>query len=192
VDVRVIAATNRDLRAQVRAGSFREDLYYRLQVVQLRVPPLRARPEDVLPLAEHFLAVFASASGKVFKAIAPDAQRRLQAYAWPGNIRELRNAVERTVLLEDGPVLRADHLHLGEDGQAEGEALAALVARVLAAGVPDEGVDLEAIVAGIERRLVGDALARADGNQSQAARLLRLNRDKFRYRLKTYGIGENQ
>jgi len=192
VDVRVLAATNRDLRAQVQAGTFREDLYYRLQVVQLHVPPLRARPEDILPLAEHFLGRFAEAFGKGFKGIAPDAAAALQDYAWPGNIRELRNAVERAVLLEEGPRLEARHLQLGAASADSAAALARDLGRVLEAGLPEEGVDLEELVAALERHLVGEALARAGGNQTRAAGLLHLNRDKFRYRLKQHGIKEEK
>ncbi|HPF71041.1 MAG TPA: sigma-54 dependent transcriptional regulator [Candidatus Krumholzibacteria bacterium] len=189
VDVRVVAATNRDLRAQVRAGTFREDLYYRLQVVQLHVPPLRARVEDILPLAEHFLARFGEAFGKGFKGIAPDAAALLAGYGWPGNIRELRNAVERAVLLEDGPELTAAMLQLGEDGAGEGPALARALGQVLEGGLPGDGVDLEALVGGLEKHLVEQALIAAGGNQTRAAKLLNLNRDRFRYRLKQYGIG---
>ncbi|MBE0564652.1 MAG: sigma-54-dependent Fis family transcriptional regulator [Krumholzibacteria bacterium] len=192
VDVRLVAATNRDLRAQVRAGTFREDLYYRLQVVQLRVPPLRARTEDILPLAEHFLARFGAQFGREFREIAPDAVRALTAYPWPGNIRELRNALERAVLLEEGPVLRAAHLHLGEAAAGPGAELARDLSRVLEGGLTDAGCDLEGLVGGLERHLVGEALFLAGGNQSRAARLLGLNRDKFRYRLRQFGLGEEQ
>ncbi len=192
VDVRVIAATNSDLRALVRAGTFREDLYFRLKVVQLRVPPLRARPQDILPLAEHFLARYAGAFAKDFRGIAPDAAAALAACPWPGNIRELRNAIERAVLLEEGPQLRAAHLQLDEDeaDRAGDGALVRAFARALEGGFDEEGLDLEALVGGLERRLVEAALVCADGNQTRAARLLHLNRDKFRYRLKQYGIGE--
>ena len=192
VDVRVIAATNRDLKSLVRAGTFREDLYYRLKVVPLRVPPLRARPEDILPLAEHFLARYAGIFAKEFRGIAPDAEAALAACPWPGNIRELRNVIERAVLLEEGPLLKAAHLQLEDEdgGSTTDSVLARTVARVLEGGLGDDGVDLEALVGGLERRLVAAALETADGNQTRAARLLGLNRDKFRYRLKQYGIGE--
>jgi two-component system response regulator AtoC len=190
VDVRVVAATNRDLRAQVRAGTFREDLYYRLQVIQLHVPPLRARTEDILPLAEHFVTRFGEAFGKDFRSVAPDAAELLMSYAWPGNIRELRNAVERAVLLEEGPELKASHLQLGEDPAGAGAELVRDLGRVLEGGLPDEGFDLEQMIGAVEKHLVREALVQAEGNQTQAARLLGLNRDKFRYRLKQYGIGE--
>ncbi|MFO7609191.1 MAG: sigma-54 dependent transcriptional regulator [Candidatus Krumholzibacteriia bacterium] len=188
VDVRLVAATNRDLRAQVRAGTFREDLYYRLQVVQLRVPPLRARPEDILPLAEHFLELYAARFGRPFREVEPEAARVLAAYPWPGNIRELRNAIERAVLLEEGPLLRAAHLHLGDAGAGAGPELARGLAQVLEGGLTAQGCDLEGLVAGLERHLVAEALELADGNRSRAARLLGLNRDKFRYRLRQYGL----
>ena len=115
VDVRVISATNRDLAAMVRNGGFREDLYYRLKVVPLRIPPLRERPEDVLPLADHFLRDFALQFGKPAPALSDDACEALLSYAWPGNIRELRNVLERAVLLGEGETLDAAHLKLVED-----------------------------------------------------------------------------
>ena len=192
VDVRVLAATNRDLRAQVRAGTFREDLFFRLQVVQLRVPPLRARREDILPLAEHFLQRYAGAFGKDFARIDPDAAAALEAYRWPGNIRELRNAVERSVLLEEGPALRAAHLRLGDGDAGADDGLARTLAAVLEGGLTADGVDLEGLVGRLESRLVREALALADGNRTRAARLLNLNRDKFRYRLKQYRILEEE
>ncbi len=187
VDVRVVAATNRSLAAQVRAGLFREDLYYRLNVVQLQVPPLRARREDVVPLAEHFLAHFNQKFGKSFTSVGASAIRAFDEYNWPGNIRELRNLMERTVLLEDGPVLEAEHLHLVVEEQTSRE-LPARLQEVLENPLTRDGVDLEVLVHQLEAALVRKAYEAADGNQTRAARLLGLNRDKFRYRMKQYGI----
>jgi DNA-binding NtrC family response regulator len=187
VDVRIVAATNRDLRAQVRAGTFREDLYYRLQVVPLDVPPLRERPEDILPLAEHFLAMYGERFGKSFKEIADEAAAALTAYRWPGNIRELRNVLERSVLLEEGPVLRQEHLQLPTAAAAAPDLEARLV-EALSPRLPRDGVALEQLVADLEETLVRRALTEAGGNQTRAAALLGLNRDKFRYRLKQYAI----
>jgi DNA-binding NtrC family response regulator len=189
VDVRIVAATNRSLAASVRGGTFREDLYYRLNVVQLQVPPLRARPEDILPLAEHFLAVYNVMFGKEFGSIAQDARAMIQAYGWPGNIRELRNLMERTVLLEDGTVLRADQLHLPSGDQGSATLPEALQAALLNP-LPTDGVPLEQLVQAFEAELVRKAYAAADGNQTRAAGLLGLNRDKFRYRMKLYGLKE--
>ncbi len=187
VDVRIIAATNRNLAAQVRAGIFREDLYYRLNVVQLHVPPLRARREDILPLAEHFLVLYNKKFGKGFREIGKATQLAFQEYGWPGNIRELRNLMERTVLLEDGPVLEEEQLHLLAEEHGTRD-LPLVLQEVLQNPLPREGVPLENLVHEFEAALVRKAYVAADGNQSRAARLLGLNRDKFRYRLKQYGI----
>ncbi|MCP4571271.1 MAG: sigma-54-dependent Fis family transcriptional regulator [bacterium] len=190
VDVRIIAATNRDLAKQVERGTFREDLYYRLQVVPLSVPPLRQRREDILPLAEHFLAEFNERFGKSFGSIAPAAAALLEEHPWPGNIRQLRNAMERSVLLEDAKALLPEHLHLVARTPDTG----GLVERLAAALDGDwdrNGVPLEDLVTALESTLVRRALDTAEGNQSRAARLLQLNRDKFRYRLKQYGAKES-
>jgi len=187
VDVRIVAATNRNLVEEVGAGRFREDLYYRLNVVQLRVPPLRARPEDIGPLAEHFLSVYRERFGKSFERVGETALAALLEYRWPGNIRELRNLIERTVLLEDGSVMEREHLHLLT---AEGDAgdLPTSLREVLVNPLPQTGISLETMVHEFEEALVRKAYAAAGGNQTRAAQLLGLNRDKFRYRLKQYGI----
>ncbi len=187
VDVRVIAATNRDLAELVRQGAFREDLYYRLKVVQLKLPPLRARPEDILPLAEYFMGLFNERFGKKFQEIAPEAKEALLDYHWPGNIRELKNLMERTVLLEEGPVLLRRHLVLaGEDNFQE--AFPATVGALLDKPFPPEGIDMEGVVRQLEEKLVRKALLASGGNQSRAARILGLNRDKLRYRMRQYQI----
>jgi DNA-binding NtrC family response regulator len=186
VDVRIVAATNRSLAKQVKAGTFREDLFYRLNVVQLQVPPLRERREDIVPLAEHFLSVYNKKFGKSFTGISTAARQVFATYAWPGNIRELRNLMERTVLLEDGPVLEVDHLHLLEqDHEARG--LPARLEDALLEPLPAAGVPLEKLVQEFEAVLVRKAYDAAGGNQTRAAGLLGLNRDKFRYRMKQYG-----
>lgn len=187
IDVRIIAATNRDLAEQVRRRDFREDLYYRLKVVQLMLPPLRSRPEDVLPLAEYFMGLFNERFGKQFQEISPEAKEALLEYHWPGNIRELKNAMERTVLLEDGPILQKSHLVLAGQGQFS-ESLPATVGSLLDKPFPPDGVDMEELVRELEIKLVRKALTASGGNQSQAARLLGLNRDKLRYRMRQYGI----
>jgi two-component system response regulator AtoC len=190
VNVRIIAATNRNLAAQVRAGTFREDLFYRLKVVDLRVPPLRAREEDIIPLALHFLEVYSRRFGKQFKEISDEARQVLLAHRWPGNIRELRNIMERTVLLEPGPVLLAEHLRHMEEHDWHHD-LPVRIQEALENPLPSQGLDMEAMVGELEKALVSKALARADGNQTRAAALLGLNRDKFRYRMKQYGLKEN-
>jgi len=188
VDVRIVAATNRNLAAQVKAGTFREDLYYRLNVVRLTVPPLRERPEDIVPLAEYFLGKFNGRFAKNFKRVDEEAAAQLVGYRWPGNIRELRNGVERAVLLHDGLALTAAHLQLGGEPEADDGGLPLRLSDVLNGPLPEDGVDLEQLVAQFEEALVRKAFAAAGGNQSLAARLLKLNRDKFRYRLRQYGI----
>ncbi len=189
VDVRIVAATNRRLASLVKSGLFREDLFYRLNVVQIQVPALRSRPEDVLPLANHFLQVYNKRFGKNFTGLDESARTMLVQYSWPGNIRELRNLMERTVLLEDGNVLTAKHLHLDLVDQ-DGRDLPGILAEVLEAPLPGDGIQLEELVAAFETALVRKAYEAAHGNQTRAATLLGLNRDKFRYRLKQYGIKE--
>lgn len=190
VDVRIIAATNRNLLAQVRAGEFREDLYYRLKVIDLSVPPLRSRPMDIVPLAEYFLRLYAQKFGKNFKEISPEARTTLENYSWPGNIRELRNLFERCVLLEDGTVLKLEHMRDLNLGDVNHE-LPIRIQESLVNPLPSQGVQLEGMVEELEKALMEKAYLTARGNQSKAARLLGLNRDKFRYRMKLYGIKEN-
>ncbi len=187
VDVRIVCATNRNLATEIRRGTFREDLYYRLNVVRLEVPPLRERPEDILPLARHFLEIYTQKFGKSFRALAADSEQALQAYHWPGNIRELRNLMERAVLLDDGSTLTADQLRMEpDDGEPAG--LSERLSGVLDRPLGEDGVDLEALVLEFEEAMVRKAYRAAGGNQSRAARLLNLNRDKFRYRLKQFGL----
>ena len=184
-DVRVIAATNRDLEAALARGDFREDLYYRLRVFEIRLPPLRERREDVLPLAEAFLEEIGAGMGRPAAGISKEARERLLAYPWPGNARELRNALERAVILAGGGLITADQL---PGGPRAGPALPAGAGPVLAGELPEEGVNLEAL----ERTLVEKALARARGNRSQAARLLGLTRSQLYTRLRRYGLHEEE
>jgi DNA-binding NtrC family response regulator len=193
VSVRIISATNRDLARRVEEREFREDLYFRLKVVPIQLPPLRDRPEDLTALAEHFLAEFSVAFGKSFREISPEAMATMRRYRWPGNIRELRNCMERAVLLHEGETLEADMVQVA--GGADG-LLDATVATVLGAireieerGIPEEGVDFERIVGQVERWLIRKAAEKAGWNQSQAARYLQLNRDKLRTRMKNHRLG---
>jgi two-component system, NtrC family, response regulator AtoC len=198
VDVRFIAATNRQLESMVADGGFREDLYYRLNVVPMTISPLRKRPIDVMPLAQHFLMLFNSQFTKHFQKFDDDAVACLEAYPWPGNIREMRNVIERAVLLAEGEILTAAMLNLGEvtpvtvsginTGPGGVHPLAGELAAALASQWPDGGVALEDLTARIEIKVIEQAYKAADGNQSQAARLLGLNRDKLRSRVKKYGI----
>jgi two-component system, NtrC family, response regulator AtoC len=173
VDVRVVAATNRNLEEAVQSGRFREDLYYRLRVLPVILPPLRERSGDVAVLASHFVAQFAREFKKGVWGLTADAVRRLEAYGWPGNVRELKNAVERAVLLAEGERLVPDDFPLGGAGSGAD-----------AFRLPPGGVDLEQV----ERDLVIQALRRTGGNQTQAARLLHLNRDQIRYRIEKFGL----
>ena len=190
VDVRIVAATNRNLEAQVREGSFREDLYFRLNVVKIVVPPLRDRVEDILPLVDYFLGQFNLQFNKHFTGLADDAKQALLTYEWPGNIRELKNVLERSVLLSSGEILQKDHFRAQESSGKERD-LGQILQDVLRKPLPEEGVDLEGLVNQIEESLVRKALLEAGGNQSEAARLVGLNRDKFRYRVKQYDIKES-
>jgi two-component system response regulator AtoC len=180
VDIRIIGTTNRDLARQVAEASFREDLYYRLKVIPLTIPPQRDRPEDILPLARHFLTQFTRDSRKAITGFTPRAERHMTEYAWPGNVREVRNAIERGVILSRGPLI-----HL-EDLPVEMAAPRAKEARLLARLAPDaEPVTLE----NVERRLIEEALASTEGNQVRAAKLLGITRDTLRYRMKKFGLG---
>ena len=178
VDVRLIAATNRDLRAALEAGTFREDLYYRLNVVPIDVAPLRERREDIPELVHLFLKRFSSDSGKEAPGISPDAMKILVNYHWPGNVRELQNIMERACALATGPVLDAGDIRLDVDR--------AKPAQVASAFLPD-GFTMEQW----EDEMIREALQRSHGNKSQAARLLGLSRNALRYRLSKIGIADD-
>jgi DNA-binding NtrC family response regulator len=175
VDVRFVAATNRDLEAMVRAGTFREDLYYRLNVGSIDVPPLRARRADVLPLARHFLAQAAVAMGLHEPALDPAAQPLLERYAWPGNARELRNVMERALILSGGAPILPAHLPREVSAPSVGEPTGAV------ALVP---------LAEAERRHVKAVLDACGGNKTQAAKLLGISRVTLRNKLSEYGWPE--
>lgn len=175
-DVRVVAATNRDLAAALARGDFREDLYYRLHVFEIRLPPLRERPEDVPVLLDHFLKELGEQVGRPAAGVSREARDKLLAYAWPGNVRELRNAVERAVILCEGGLIASEHLPM-----ALGRASSAAPPP---AEIPAGGIDLEAL----ERSYVEQALRQAAGNKSKAARLLRLTRAQLYSRLEKYGL----
>jgi DNA-binding NtrC family response regulator len=189
VNVRIVAATNRDLARQVEAGTFRADLFYRLNVLQLRVPSLRSRREDVAPLAEFFLGQFNKQFGKSLLTIEPGAKEALESHPWPGNIRELKNVMERSVLLGSGSALGLVDLQLPAFESVDRD-LPGVLRDALLEPWTTEGVELEDLVQAFEEALVRKAFETAAGNQSRAARLLGLNRDKFRYRFKQYGLGE--
>ncbi|WP_444678777.1 sigma-54 interaction domain-containing protein [Halomonas sp. E19] len=180
VDVRVLAATHRDLHAQVEAGAFRADLFYRLHVIPLELPPLRERREDVAALVERFRHELAARHGVPAPDFTAPLLRQLGEYAWPGNVRELRNLVERCVVLLHGQRLAPGDLPAGWLGQASPAQLRARAAWQL----PAEGVCLETL----EGQLIRQALAQTEGNRSRAARLLGLTRDTLLYRMKKHAI----
>jgi DNA-binding NtrC family response regulator len=168
VDVRVVAATNRSLDGLVREGRFREDLFYRVSVIPIAIPPLRERPDDILPLARHFLALASRDGGKTIKGLTPAAEQRLLTYSWPGNVRELRNLIERAVILSSGDTIDADELNARPD------------ARVPAPMTPTTGlVPLEEV----ERSHINAVLARVHGNRSAAARILGITRQTLRKKI---------
>jgi two-component system response regulator PilR (NtrC family) len=180
VDVRIVAATNREMAKAVADKLFREDLFYRLNVISVHLPPLRERHEDIPLLVRHFLDKFAAAAGVEPKDISPEALSLLERYSWPGNVRELENVIERAVTLEAKPVIREESLPDSIRG-----AHAPDVTRV---ELPPEGLDLDAFMERIERDLLTQALRRTDGIQSRAAQLLRTSFRSFRYRLQKYGL----
>jgi two-component system response regulator PilR (NtrC family) len=191
VDVRIVAATNRDLEAEVARGAFRSDLYYRLNVIELRLPPLRQRHEDVPLLVEHFIRKFATDQGSPVRGIEPAAMKALEAYDFPGNVRELENIIERAVALAGGAVLTLDDLPSLRARAAPGVAAAAAPGGGGNGGgidFPDDGVDLDRLVYDFERAIVGKALERAGGVRKKAARLLGISFRSLRYRLDKLGF----
>ncbi len=180
IDVRVVAATNRDLEAEVERGAFRRDLFYRLNVIQLVLPPLRARREDVPLLVEHFVKKHAVALGRTITGVEPDALAALVDYDFPGNVRELENIIERAVTLEPGErITRASLPELTKKARPTA---------VSGDGFPDDGVDLERMVADYERELIAQALERAHGVRKSAAKLLGISFRSLRYRLAKLGF----
>ena len=183
VDVRIVAATNKNLEKAVADGSFREDLYYRLDVIPIRLPPLRMRSGDIPLLVKHFLERFAKESGKPVPVLNSDAMRVLVGHEWRGNVRELENLIERVVAFSIGGVVT--------DTDVEGWLNRSVIPQQqegISLDLTDEGLDLEGLVNGIEKELLLKALERSKWVKKKAARLLRLNTRSFRYRLEKYAI----
>jgi transcriptional regulator with GAF, ATPase, and Fis domain len=178
-DARVVAATNRDLEAALARGEFREDLYYRLRVFEIRLPPLRERREDILPMAEAFLEEIGSVVGRPAAGISRQAHEALLSYPWPGNVRELRNALERATILCDGGLITIEHLPIGV-----GQRGVAAVSHDTNGAFPSGGVNLEVV----ERDLIMKALREAQNNRSQAARLLGITRSQLYSRMQKHGL----
>ena len=184
VDVRVIAATNRNVEEDVKSGKFRQDLYYRLNVLRIELPPLRERHEDIRELAEHFLRRCAAENGKEISGFAPDAVRALEGYAFPGNVRELENLVERAVALAQGSIIGLGDLPrelVGAAAQATPELLR----------LPEEGCELDQVLGEMERRLIVQALERTGGVRTAAAKLLGLTLRSLRYRMQKLGLAHD-
>ncbi len=179
LDLRVVAATNKNLREAVKEGAFRQDLYFRLNVIQIVLPPVRERPEDILPLARFFIEHYNRKFRRAIEGISPAAEQLLLSHDWPGNVRELRNAIERAMILEDSAYIRPPSLPIAITGPAAHVDTAAP-----RADIPAEGLSLE----DNEHMLVARALEKTGGNQTQAARLLRVTRDTLRYKMKKFNL----
>ena len=201
VEVRVIAASNRDLEREVREGRFRQDLYYRLAIISIFLPSLRERKEDILPLVDFFLAHYNKKFRKSVQGISEDTRRLLLNYEWPGNVRELKNALERAMILEEGNLLKPDDLPFSVASGRSGPVLTdksspvpveAQVApgkrRLPPLSIPEGGTSLE----DIEHALVELALQQSHGNQIKAAKLLNISRDALRYKMKKFGLSHSE
>ncbi|HEY3130264.1 MAG TPA: sigma-54 dependent transcriptional regulator [Acidobacteriota bacterium] len=182
IDVRLIAATNRDLQEQIRRGEFREDLYYRIAVIPIHIPPLRERPEDLRELLNHFLSRYTQATGKRIGRVSAEAMKALEVYHWPGNVRELENVIERAVALETTDTIQVERLPNFSEVSKKTASAAAVDS------FPPEGMDLEEYLRSKETQLILAALKQSDGNQAQAARLLNLSYRSLRHRIETLGI----
>ncbi|MBI2355465.1 MAG: sigma-54-dependent Fis family transcriptional regulator [Deltaproteobacteria bacterium] len=186
IDVRVVAATNRDLRKRIGEGTFREDLFYRLNVFPIHIPPLRERCEDIAALAAFFLDGFSRAFGREFREVTPEAATLMEHYAWPGNIRELRNVMERICIMRSGPSLLPEHRPPEIRGAQQSDASPAEPG----SGSPalPEGMGLEDALADFERGIIRQALKRTGANVLQTATLLKIPRGTLRYKMEKYGL----
>ncbi|MCG6536964.1 MAG: sigma 54-interacting transcriptional regulator, partial [Syntrophales bacterium LBB04] len=181
VDIRIISATNKSLEKSVKEGVFREDLYYRLNVIPINIPPLRKRKEDIPLLARHFIEKYSREFGKEVKTISAYALELLLEYHFPGNIRELENIIERSIVLEQSNIILPENLVLV--GNAEEQA-----SLKDDADIPPEGIDLNEKVAKLEKQLIEKALEKARGSKTKAAELLHVSSDSLRYRIEKLGI----
>jgi two-component system response regulator PilR (NtrC family) len=182
VDARVITATNQDLEALVASRRFREDLYYRINVIPIHLPPLRERREDIDQLASHFLENFRRIIGKKIESVAPESLEALRVYDWPGNIRELENVIERAVALESSSEITPESL----PQEVRSRARRSLPREKT---VPEEGFDVETHLESLRRQYMQEAMTRSGGVQSRAAALLGMSFRSFRYFAKKYGLG---
>ena len=195
VDVRVIAASNRDLEKAVRESSFRQDLYYRLAIIAIFIPPLRERREDILPLVDHFIERYNRKFRKAIRGVTEETQALLMSHVWPGNVRELRNTIERGMILEESPMLRPVYLPFSVSetgGRTQFERSSPADDSLKLPGgrslprlyIPEGGTSLEEM----EHSMVELAMSQAGGNQTNAAKLLDISRDALRYKLKKFGL----
>ncbi len=179
VDIRIVSATNKDLLKAIEEKSFRNDLYYRLQVIPIFLPPLRERKEDIISLANFFVETYNKEFNKHVKGISGMAEKMLTDYNWPGNIRELKNVIERAIILGNDDTLLLEHLPLEIIAKSTPSGAPATSLKL-----PPEGVDIEEV----EKELIRQALDSSDWNQSKAAKKLNLGIDAFRYRMKKFGF----
>ena len=184
-DIRIIAATNRDLAKAVGGGSFREDLYYRINVIPIHLPPLRERREDIAPLAEHFVAKYREQMGKPVTGLTPEAFHWLESADWPGNVRQLENVIERAVALERGALIQVNSLPSEQGPKAP---IRDAVAAPEAAALPESGLDLPRHLEAQEREFVSQALRQSGGRHDRAAKLLAISPRQFRYLLDKYAL----
>ncbi len=185
VDVRIIAATNKDLDAEVRNGNFREDLFFRLKIVPIYLPPLRDRGEDILLLARYFITLYNKEFRKNFRGLTKETERLFLEYHWPGNVRELKNVIERVMILENDEYIKPEHLPI--ELISRESTLRSNIER-LEFDIPPGGIDIE----DVEKNLIKKALEKTRGNQTRAARLLNISRDALRYRMQKFGLFENR
>ncbi|MFY0543846.1 sigma-54-dependent transcriptional regulator [Brevibacillus sp. H7] len=185
VDVRIIAATNQNLVERMKRGLFREDLYYRLNVVPIWVPPLRQRKEDIPLLVQHFLAKFRGQMGKPIRTINQEAMEMLIAFDWPGNVRQLENVIERAMVMVNGAAILPEHLqtHLPAGGKVEAQ---------VAAGIRFEGRTMREILQEVEREVIRRTLRKTGGNKVQTARLLGMSRRALLYKIEAYGLDREE
>jgi DNA-binding NtrC family response regulator len=181
VDIRIITATNKDLLKLKEEGKFREDLFYRINVASIRIPPLGERPSDILPLTKYFIQKYNEEFHKNVQKISKGVEDFLRNYSWPGNVRELKNVIERAMILGEGDTLLMEHLPIEILGQASRQG-----GVIEGIRIPPEGISLEKV----EEALVKQALKMTNGNQSKAAKLLDISRDALRYRMQKFGLAE--
>ncbi|NOY64786.1 MAG: sigma-54-dependent Fis family transcriptional regulator, partial [Nitrospirae bacterium] len=185
VDVRIIAATNKNLDDEVKNGNFREDLFFRLKIVPIHLPPLRDRGEDILLLARYFISLYNKEFRKNFRGLTRETERLFLEYHWPGNVRELKNVIERVMILENDEYIKPEHLPI--ELISRESTLRSNIER-LEFDIPPGGIDIE----DVEKNLIIKALEKTRGNQTRAARLLNISRDALRYRMQKFGLFENR